>query len=165
MDPQIVIAWAVAGIFACSLVGLVVFCGMAVRTSRLARKMEIEIEPQIRALRQSLNRIEALAESTEGTMRNSVGPVFNNVEAATHSIRKSTGSVHSMVQRIEDAAAKPIAILGAAGDALQTPAGKAGLLALVLGASKIRQMRQHAASKPSDEPISKGRSNGATAVR
>ena len=163
MDPQYVIAWSVAGLLLCSVLALIVAMGLAARLSKLASIIETQTLPELRTLRDCMLRVESVAASTEKLMESSVAPVIANVQETTKAIGQSAGSMRSMVLRMENAVAKPIALIAAAGNALDTPGGKAGLLALTLGLARYSQKRRESKTEYASEPISAGRKNGATA--
>src|SRR2546421_585091 len=124
VDTQSVIAWSVAGILVCNVLALVGFTVAIVAVMRVAKRVQQEIGPAVQAARTSLAKVEALTESTDTLMRESLRPVLTNVEESTHAINQSAAGVRRMVVRVEDAIAKPIALVATAGNVLETPAGK-----------------------------------------
>jgi len=79
-------------------------------------------------------------------------------------VTQSVEGVRRVVGRVEDAVSKPIRAISAAGNVLDTPAGKASLLALGMGIAgfTIRSKRAHQARDT--EPIAARRTNGASAA-
>jgi hypothetical protein len=162
VNPQEIMAWCLAGLLICNVLTLVVMALIALRVAGLIEELKQRAVPVAGSAERSLASVRTLAESTEHLMRHSVAPLLTNVQDASTALSESAASVRRTVSRMQDAAAKPISMLTAAGKLLDTPAGKAGLLAVTMGIARYAATR-HAPIGPLDSAGPKGKSNGAFA--
>jgi len=161
---QELMAWSVFGLFVCNFLTLLCLTVIALKVIQVLKQVQNNSVPAIASAQSSLSKIENLAKSTEEMMRESVTPVLTNVKHTTQAVSQSAEGVRRVVGRVEDAVSKPIRLIAAAGNALDTPAGKAGILALGLGVARFAMRSNQAKHNSANQAIVHGRTNGASAT-
>ncbi len=161
---QELMAWSLFGLFVCNFLTLICLAALAIKLIQVMKQFQKESAPAISSARVSLTKVENVAETTEAFLRESVTTVLTNVKRTAQAVTQSVEGVRRVVGRVEDAVSKPIRAISAAGNVLDTPAGKASLLALGMGIAgfTIRSKRAHQARDT--EPIAARRTNGASAA-
>ena len=143
MGTQEVLAYSVAGILVVSLASLAVFGAIALALNRsLSRIMDQaetflkqtqeELAATLQEAHLTLERVEKLAQSTDGLVRSEITPTMQVTRAALSNVERTTGVIRATAESMGRVAVVVNALTGPAGigKALKSSSGKLGLLAV-----------------------------------
>ena len=137
-----------------------VFVALAVGAGaglRMMKRIQEDVNATLREATATLSRAEKLAEATENMVRFELSPTLAisraalaHVEVTTRGISEGVQGVRNMVGQVEKVAS-PSSLLSVVSSVLGLPTGKAGLIALGLGAgirAVVHSRNSKSASKP-----------------